>query len=240
VPVLLVLALLLAACERVTTDGPGTGTTGRVTTVTPPPGTSGTGTPTTSEPQGTPVPGTRAAIVSQIDALVVATSSAPEPYRRARFGTDWADDDRDCHDARAEVLMRDSLVPVTFRANGCTVDTGSWVDPWNGTTSTLASVFQIDHTVPLANAWGSGAWTWTDPERRRFANDLEDRDALLALEGSNNTAKSDRTPDTWRPQLRSSWCRYADAWSRIKGRWKLTVTAAERDALIELAASCPP
>jgi hypothetical protein len=190
-------------------------------------------------PTAAPAPGTRPAVLARIAALAVAPRSAPEPYRRARFGTDWTDDDRDCHDARAEVLMRDSRAPVTFRPNGCTVDTGSWVDPWNGTASTLASAFQIDHTVPLANAWVTGAWRWTDTERRRFANDLTDPDTLLALEGSNNIAKSDKTPDAWRPQLRSSWCRYADAWSRIKGTWQLTVTAPERDALVDLAASCP-
>jgi hypothetical protein len=193
--------------------------------------------PSSPAPPGTTA-GTRDRVVAQIKALTAIAPSAPSPYRRVRFGETWIDEDRDCHNTRAEVLLRDSLAPVTFRANGCTVDTGLWVDPWNGRSSTLASTFQVDHTVPLANAWVTGAWQWSDEERLRFANDLRDPDTLLALEGANNTAKSDKTPDQWRPALRTAWCRYADAWSRIKMRWQLTVTTAERDALLDLASAC--
>jgi hypothetical protein len=243
-------SLTLPACAGVATDTPtaespgaeSPGTSGTSSTFTSPSTRGPAGPPSTGAPPGSSGPadptGKQAVVLARIGTLEVAARTAPEPYRRARFGTDWSDDDRDCHDARAEVLMRDSRVPVTFRANGCTVDTGSWVDPWNGAASTLASAFQIDHTVPLANAWVSGAWRWTDQERRRFANDLTDPDTLLPLEGANNTAKSDKTPDVWRPQLRASWCRYADAWSRVKATWRLTVTPAERDALVGLAESC--
>lgn len=212
----------------------GTGTTGPTG---PTGGTSATGTATSL----TAAAGhglTRADLLRAVDGLVVAERSAPEPYRRARFDEGWADNDRDCHDTRAEVLLRDATATVTFRSNGCTVDRGLWTDPWNGTSSPLASTFQIDHTIPLANAWVSGAWAWTDEQRRRFANDLDDPDALLALEGSNNTAKSDKTPDQWRPALRPAWCRYAAAWTRLKQAWSLTVADAERAALIELAGSC--
>ena len=198
--------------------------------------TTGLG-PDPNSDQGRP---TRQGVLQSIAGLVVAERNAPQPYRRARFDENWSDEDRDCHDTRAEVLLEEATSTVSFRPNGCTVDRGGWTDPWNGTSSPLASAFQIDHTVPLANAWVAGAWAWSDEKRRRFSNDLGDPDALVALEGSNNTTKGDKTPDRWKPELQASWCRYAAAWSRIKGAWSLTVTEAERAALADMAATCGP
>jgi hypothetical protein len=96
------------------------------------------------------------------------------------FGDDWIDADNDCHNTRAEVLIQETTVPVTFNANGCTVNTGQWLDPWSGFSSNSASDFQIDHTVPLADAWRSGAWAWDGARRLAFANDLESLDNLKA------------------------------------------------------------
>ena len=73
----------------------------------------------------------------------------------------WVDDDRDCENARAEVLIAESRRSVTYRANGCTVDTGLWVGPWGGRTFTQASQVDIDHHVPLYNAHISGGHAWS-------------------------------------------------------------------------------
>jgi hypothetical protein len=173
-----------------------------------------------------------------INSLVVAAPYRAQPYRRAAFGEDWIDADNDCQNTRAEVLVQETAVAVTFNSNGCTVNTGSWIDPWSGFISTSAADFQIDHTVPLADAWRSGASQWDDAKRLRFANDLADPDALNALRGTINTSKSDKSPDQWQPPLRSAWCRYATAWARIKSTWQLTVTAPELSALETMAAEC--
>lgn len=134
--------------------------------------------------------------------------------------------------------MSETSAPVTFNPNGCTVDTGNWTDPWGGYNSTLAADFQIDHHVPLADAWRSGAWTWTDTQRQAFAQNLDEADELNALYGPLNTSKSDKTPDQWKPPLTSSWCRYAQAWARIKHDWNLTITQLELDALTAMVATC--
>ena len=176
---------------------------------------------------------------SVLDRLTIATPHVSSVYRRDAFGEDWIDGDRDCHNTRAEVLMTESLDPVTFNPNGCTVNTGRWVDPWDGFTSTRASDFQIDHTVPLAEAWRSGAWAWSDEHRAAFAQNLDEPDELNALKGAVNSAKSDRSPDQWKPPLRTSWCRYATAWARIKADWALTVTQPEHDALATMLSTCP-
>ncbi len=200
--------------------------------------TTATITTTTTTVTTTTVSARRDAVLAAIGALVVAEPYAAQPYRRVAFGDGWIDADRDCHNTRAEVLMSESTAAVTFNPNGCTVATGRWVDPWSGFTSTAASDFEIDHTISLANAWRSGAWSWDDDRRLAFANDLSDPDMLNPLQSRVNIAKGDRAPDQWRPPEPASWCRYAETWARIKRTWALSVTARERDALVEMAAAC--
>ena len=194
--------------------------------------------PSTLAPITTQPTSQRAGTLALIDSLVVATPYTAQPYRRVAFGDDWIDADRDCHNTRAEVLMLETAAPVTFNPNGCTVNTGSWTDPWSGYMSTSAADFEIDHTVPLADAWRSGAWQWDDARRLAFANDLSDPDTLNALRGAVNESKSDKGPDGWRPPLRSTWCAYAQGWAQIKATWALTVTSSELAALKDMAGTC--
>ena len=144
-----------------------------------------------------------------------------------------------CRDTRAVLLIRTSQVPVTFTtAHACTVKTGRWIDPWSGAVVTVAHDLQIDHTVPLANAWASGAWSWTHEQRVLYANDLDDTDHLVPILSQENESKSDDGPDRWRPPSRSAWCRYALDWDHIKAKWHLSVTPAEWSALQEMVAAC--
>jgi len=150
----------------------------------------------------------------------------------------WTDV-RGCQDTRATLLIRTTQLPVTFTNSGdCTVRAGRWLDPWSGTVTTLAHDLQIDHTVPLANAWRSGAWSWTRAQLVAYANDLADPDHLVPILAPENESKGDDGPDDWRPPLRSSWCRYALDWDRIKAKWRLTATASEWSALREMSAAC--
>ncbi len=116
--------------------------------------------------------------------------------------------------------------------------TGKWTDPWSGVVTTVAHDFQIDHTVPLANAWRSGAWSWTRARRVAYANDLADTDHLVAIATSENESKGDSGPDAWRPPARTSWCRYAVDWDHIKAKWHLTATSGEWTALEQMAGTC--
>ncbi len=197
---------------------------------TTPAATSGaTSLPTSSAP---------AALPDGITALTVAEPSHAETYDRARF-THWIDADRDCQDTRAEVLVVESRVPVTFTdADACTVATGEWLDPWSGRVDTSARALDVDHTVPLANAWRSGAWAWTDRQRQDFANDLADAPHLIAIPLGENRSKGDRGPESWRPPSPAAWCGYARAWTAIKARWNLTASATEWSALQTMAATC--
>jgi hypothetical protein len=171
--------------------------------------------------------------------LTIAPASHEAGYDRDIDFGGWIDADHDCQNTRAEVLIAEARAPVTFtRAYHCTVKTGRWVDPWSSVTTTIAHDFDIDHTVPLANAWRSGAWRWPQAMRVAYANDLVDPLHLVAIDASENRQKGDDGPEAWRPPKPRAWCRYAITWDHIKARWHLTATPAEWSALTEMARTC--
>lgn len=158
------------------------------------------------------------------------------PYRREDWGG-WLDVDGDCQDTRAEVLQAESLGPVVFAdARRCRVLSGLWRCPYTGRVFTEAAELDIDHLVPLEEAHRSGGVEWSRGRRRRFANDLEDVDQLVAVSARANRSKGAQTPASWLPPHRASWCWYSRAWRRIKARWGLRVgTERQQLAVLELA-----
>lgn len=159
-------------------------------------------------------------------------------YDRAKF-VHWADVDRDCQNTRAEVLVSESGVVPTFTSAGrCTVAKGSWRSPWDGASWTLASDVDADHHVALAEAWGSGARSWTAEDRKRYANDLYGP-AINAVTDDVNSSKGDRDPAEWLPPRTSTHCAYAVYWVQVKYRWRLSTDATERSRLSGvLSGSC--
>ena len=188
--------------------------------------------PSSNAPTSTGLPG-------GLTQLVIAPQDTAHPSSRKYFGDGWIDADGDCQNTRAEVLISESSAPVTFTtSSNCTVAKGRWVDPWSGAVVTSATEVQIDHDVPLAEAWRSGAWAWTTEQRIAYANDLTDAWHLNALTNSENESKSDRDPAHWKPPLQSTWCLYARAWTTIKARYGLTADQAQWDALLTMARTC--
>jgi Protein of unknown function (DUF1524) len=154
-------------------------------------------------------------------------------YDRDKFHA-WIDADGDCLDTRAEVLTQESLAPVT---GDCTIDTGRWYSYYDAMTWTHASDVDIDHLVPLAEAWDSGARSWTAKTRERYANDLGDRRTLVAVTDNVNESKGDQDIAEWLPD--HGRCRYVREWTAVKTRWSLTVDRTEKQAMTRLASHCP-
>jgi hypothetical protein len=173
-----------------------------------------------------------------LQGLRIAPHNTTVTYSRDAW-VHWIDEDGDCQNARAEVLIIESLTPVTFTAaDNCTVATGEWRDPYSGQTWTLASDVDVDHTVALHNAHVSGGHAWDAARKQAYANDLNFSEHLNAMEDNLNAAKGSSAPDAWKPPLQEVWCNYAIDWVEIKKRWDLTVTQTEYDALSDMLATC--
>lgn len=171
--------------------------------------------------------------------LGVAGEGGSTTYDRAYFNH-WIDNNGDCQDTRAEVLIWESQVTPTYTsASHCSVAGGRWYSYYDGATWTLPADIDIDHMIPLKEAWESGARTWAGADRQRFANDLGFDASLAAVTDNVNQSKSDRDPASWLPPLGSARCRYVIEWVQVKYRWRLSIDTAERDALASwLAGTC--
>ncbi len=157
-------------------------------------------------------------------------------YDRDLFA-DWYDADRNGCNTRKEVLIAESLDPIQI-GSGCTITGGRWFSIYDNVETTDSSKFDIDHMVPLSEAWGSGAWNWNADQRKHFANDLDQPFFLIAVTASSNRSKSDRDPAEWMPPNSGYHCEYVRIWIEIKRAWDLSVDQAEHDFLARKLASC--
>jgi hypothetical protein len=162
--------------------------------------------------------------------------STPSTRYNRKDWPHWIDEDNDCQNTRAEILIESSQVPVKFKRNrGCSVSHGLWVGPYTGMTFTQASDLDIDHIVPLAHAHRTGGANWSREQKRRFANDP---DNLLAVDDRTNQEKSDKGPVRWKPPMESYWCEYARRWRLVKGKYGLVVSDRERRSLTVMTSRC--
>lgn len=244
---LLALVLVVAGCEssseadrssdsRVVASGESVSST---TSSIASPTTTVPATPPVSSPESAAAANVPVPSVSTRDRLtVLSVDDRPSPqgvYRREEW-PHWADVDGNGCDARQDALIAWSTVPATVnRAGTCKVIAGSWVSPYDLKASNNAGDFDVDHLVPLANAFQSGGWAWSTERRRAFANNPGE---LVVASASSNRSKGADSPDQWRPSNRDSWCAYADGWVKVKSAWGLTVTTSERDALGQMLDTC--
>jgi hypothetical protein len=176
---------------------------------------------------------TAATAKSELAALTVKVDGAMTGYSRDLF-PHWITQSGTCN-TRETVLKRDGTNVVVD--SSCAATSGRWFSPYDGATWTAASDVDIDHIVPLAAAWRSGAAAWTTAKRQQFANDLTGPQ-LIAVTDNVNQAKGDQTPATWKPPLTSYWCTYAKMWTHTKSRWALSVNSAEKTALQDMLGRC--
>ncbi|MEU1863688.1 HNH endonuclease family protein [Streptomyces gardneri] len=139
---------------------------------------------------------------------------------------------------RAELLISEAVEPPTVEA-GCKLIGGVWFSYYDEVYVSGASGNDVDHMVPLAEAWDSGASQWTPARREAYANDLGAPASLVAVTARSNRSKADQDPSTWMPPAESAGCRYLSEWVATKHRWGLTVDQAEADALLGRADGCP-
>lgn len=201
--------------------------------------------------RGTLAPATPAQVARSLRWLAQLRTTTGQPtstYRRAAFGSAWTDIDHNGCNQRDDVLLRDAEPGTTTvgQQGRCDHDVlaGAWTDPYGGQRIRLddakdarqSQQVQIDHLVPLEDAWRSGASRWTGQRRTTYANTLS---VLVAAGGSANEAKGSKSPAEWVPLRQATRCPYAVAWIRVKHTWGLTVTDDERRSLALLLNRCP-
>jgi hypothetical protein len=169
---------------------------------------------------------------TELGKLKIAKAGSMRGYSREKF-PHWNTTGSNC-DVRDTVLKRDG---TKVKVSGCNVVAGTWTSIYDGDKITDPGKVDIDHMVPLANAWRSGANAWTTEKRQDFANDLDDPQ-LVAVSASSNRSKGDQDPSTWKPERSAVWCEYAQDWITVKSKWKLTVTTAEKAALTDMLEKC--
>ena len=101
---------------------------------------------------------------------LVITQDYQGSYSRSAF-KHWIDADKNGCDTRAEVLIAEATVKPKV-GKKCVLTGGKWLSPYDNKVTAKFSDLDIDHLVPLLEAWRSGAWAWTPAQREEFANDL--------------------------------------------------------------------
>jgi hypothetical protein len=179
-----------------------------------------------------PDPPSAAMTRADLEQLVVRASSV-EPYdREAQFGSHWTTHGG-CS-TRQRVLLRDGLNAT--RGPRCRITATHWRLLYDGVIVSSSGQVQIDHIVPLKNAWHSGAAAWTQAQRVAFANDLADPE-LIASTVHANESKGDEGPEEWLPRA-AARCLYARWWVDVKSTWKLSVTGVEKRSLRRILNRC--
>lgn len=190
--------------------------------------TAGTGTAQAALP--TPV---SAATARTYLASLTVKAENRTGYSRSLFPL-WITISGSCN-TRGTVLKRDGSNVVTDAS--CAATSGTWFSPYDGATWHAASDLDIDHLVPLAEAWDSGASAWTTAQRQAFANDLV-RPQLIAVTDNVNQAKGDKDPAEWLPSVIGYRCTYVRAWVQVKYYYNLSVDSAEKTALTNVLNGC--
>ena len=181
--------------------------------------------------------------VTTLATLTIKGRAPRSGYERDLFGQAWADVDRNGCDTRNDILRRD-LTRTTLKpgTRGCVVLKGTLNDPYTGTVIAFvrgqgtSNAVQIDHVVALSDAWQKGAQRWSTARRTAFANDPLN---LLAVDGPTNQRKGDGDAATWLPPRKAFRCAYVARQIAVKQRYALTVTLAERDAMVRVLTACP-
>lgn len=209
-------------------------------------GSSSTGgSASTVDSSGNPQPHTNIEVKTPSEALKALESIPVEEERsgdtydrEAQFGTPWKDVDNNGCRTREDILARD-LSDVKKGSDGCTVISGTLKDTYSGETIAFskksASKVQIDHIIPLKQAWESGADKWSQEARVAFANDPGN---LIAVKGSQNASKADKDAGKWVPSNKDYLCQYVTDQVRVKNQWGLSMDRAEYKAVQSYLKSC--
>lgn len=185
-------------------------------------------------------------MLATVASLTVKGKAPATGYSRSQFGRAWTDDVdvRFGHNGckQNEDMMRHSLANIaTVPGSRCKIASGTLnPDPYTGavlnyTRGQRPTLVNLDHVVALRNAWVTGAQQWSKQKRTNFAGDP---DNVILVSSTANQSKGARDLSAWEPPNKQFRCTYAQQITKLKARYGLWVTAAERDALTRVLGRC--
>lgn len=172
-----------------------------------------------------------------LESITVKGRAAKTGYERSMFGSGWQNVGG-C--STRELILRRDLTDISL-VEECKIQQGVLNDPYTGKViefvrgPTTSDDVQIDHVVALSNAWQTGAQQLSFERRVKFANDPLN---LLAVSGSANEQKSDGDAATWLPSNKSFRCQYVNRQVKVKVKYELWVTPAEKLAMNRVLGGC--
>jgi hypothetical protein len=189
-------------------------------------------------------PSAQKAALTLLDTIPVKGWDPATGYSRDQFGQPWTDnvDVEGGHngcDTRNDILKRDLTNVVT--AGSCVVLSGVLHDPYTGKDIQFNReegtdvLVQVDHVVPLLDAWETGAQHWDQPKRVQLANDPLN---LLAVSGKANRKKKASDVAAWLPPNKDFRCEYVTRVVDVKAKYGLWMTQAEHDAASRVLTIC--
>lgn len=183
-----------------------------------------------------PTDATPAVSARALLAKIQVRSEYSSGYSRDYF-KHWVDANQNGCNTRYEVLIAEASIKPRI-SNGCYLSGGKWISKYDGVVFMSPKQMDIDHMVPLAEAWASGAYKWSASTREAFANDLGYARSLIGVSASSNRSKSDKDPWLWMPPQGAFACQYVDDWIAVKYRWGLSVDSTERADLLRKIINC--
>lgn len=204
----------------------------------------------TEEPTKAPGGSAYVKALAKLDTLAVKGKAPMTGYDRDEFGSEWDDSvgtfsySRNGCDTRNDLLKRD-LVNVKFDSGSdCDVVSGTLpYEPYTGAKNyyfdseddEYATDLDAEHIVALGNVWVTGGFQWTEAKRALIANDPIN---LMMADPSSNRQKGDADFATWLPSNKSYRCTYAVQQVKVKSKYDLWVTTAEKSALTGVLSGC--
>lgn len=176
-------------------------------------------------------------VLGELEQLPVKGRAPKTGYERSQFGNGWSGS-LGC-DTRNQILARDLTQVVVD--DDCRVRSGVLHDPYTNKIinfsrgAATSSLVQVDHVVALSDAWQKGAQQLSYAERISLANDPLN---LLAVDGASNQQKSDGDAATWLPPNKAFRCQYVQRQVKVKKKYELWVTSAEREAIRRVLMMC--
>jgi hypothetical protein len=130
------------------------------------------------------------------------------------------------------VEQRDNDQPGYVKS-GCDPVGGLWYTPYDdpATTSQVPIAWgttgqyslQVDHVIPVKDAWANSVRNWTDPQLAKdFNNDIYSPE-LITASTITNASKSDSSIEQWQPPNQQYVCTYAEMWVAIKYQWNIAI-----------------